>query len=186
MPTITPLDLARWFDARLHDCLPDAVPDPFSFQARLYGLTMAVGDGPDVDLDAVVRQSWLGEAGSVYDLIDGPLGALARLFDAAVVVTTGWAAPLPTSPGEVQRPSRHPERRRVRLVVVVDDSGVGSVLRFSDDPDAPITTDEGRGELADALHDLWHGAGPAGPALAECLDTVGSRAGGGRGCARRP
>lgn len=180
MSTLTPLDLAVWFEARLHECLPDAVPDPFDFHARIYGLTTSAAEGQDGCLDAV-RQSWLGEAHSVYDLVDGPLGALARLFDAAVVVTTGWAAPLPTGPDDVQRPSRHPQRRRIRMVVVIDDSGLGSALRFSDDPAEVITTDDGRGELADALHDLWHG----NRSLAAPLDTLAGRASGGRSCSRR-
>ena len=91
------------------------------------------------------------------------------MFDAAVVLTCGWAAPISrqdhddhddhddheTTDDEVP-PSQHPQRRRVRLVVVVCDDGVASVLRFADTPD-DIVTDAGsaRGSLADAVNNLW-------------------------------
>jgi hypothetical protein len=47
----------------------------------------------------------------------------------------------------------------VRLVVVVGDAGVGSVLRFADTPDE-IITDPGnaKGSLADAVEQLWRDA----------------------------
>ena len=91
------------------------------------------------------------------------------MFDAAVVLTCGWAAPIDRShdrdddhgddvddANEKIPPSQHPQRRRVRLVVVVGDHGVGSVLRFADTP-KEIVTDAGsaRGSLADAVTNLW-------------------------------
>jgi hypothetical protein len=47
----------------------------------------------------------------------------------------------------------------VRLVVVVGDAGVGSVLRFADTPEE-IVTDPGnaKGSLADAVERLWRDA----------------------------
>ena len=53
-------------------------------------------------------------------------------------------------------PSEHALRRRVRLVVVVADHGVASVLRFADDPD-DIISDPGSatGSLADAITSFW-------------------------------
>jgi len=92
-----------------------------------------------------------------------------------VVLTCGWAAPIDRSDqchddddddaegdddveGDDEKlpPSQHPQRRRVRLVVVVGDQGVGSVLRFADAP-KEIVTDAGsaRGSLADAVNNLW-------------------------------
>jgi hypothetical protein len=85
------------------------------------------------------------------------------MFDAAVVLTCGWAAPIARQDHDDQDasddtvpPSQHPQRRRVRLVVVVCDDGVASVLRFADTPD-DIVTDAGsaRGSLADAVNNLW-------------------------------
>jgi hypothetical protein len=91
-----------------------------------------------------------------------------------VVLTCGWAAPIDKShksaddndndddddedddANEKVPPSQHPQRRRVRLVAVVGDQGVGSVLRFADTP-KEIVTDAGsaRGSLADAVTNLW-------------------------------
>ncbi|CAB4541186.1 unannotated protein [freshwater metagenome] len=90
------------------------------------------------------------------------------MFDVAIVLTCGWAAPLnrEEQDGETRSddetadevpPSQHPLRRRVRLVVAVCDKGVASVLRFADTPN-DIVTDAGaaRGSLADAVKDLWN------------------------------
>jgi hypothetical protein len=95
----------------------------------------------------------------VYELLESPTSAIVRMFDAAVVLTCGWAAPLNEDDDEDESsvaPSQHPKRRRVRLVVVVGDGGVGSVLRFADTPD-DIVTDAGvaQGSLADAVTNLW-------------------------------
>jgi hypothetical protein len=156
------LSIARYVEAQLHSCLPDAVPDPFHLDARIYGLTIHDPAGVLDDRPGALRQTCLGEARSVYDLLDGAAGIMARLYDAAAVLTTGWAAPLPPSArgdwvDEADRPSRHPERRRIRLLVVVDDGGVGSVLRFADDPEHVIVEPGGSGALADALDELWSG-----------------------------
>ena len=52
-------------------------------------------------------------------------------------------------------PSKHPERRRIRLIIGANATGVASVLRFQDNPDE-IVTDEGnaQGSLADAVWEL--------------------------------
>jgi hypothetical protein len=78
------------------------------------------------------------------------------MFDAAAIVTTGWAAPLGPDGTVDGAPSEHALRRRVRLVVVVADHGVASVLRFADDPDE-VVTDPGSatGSLADAITRFW-------------------------------
>ena len=69
------------------------------------------------------------------------------------ILTCGWAAPI----SEVNDcvPSESPNRRRVRLVVGANISGVASVLRFQDKPNETIV-DEGaaRGTLADAVQKL--------------------------------
>ncbi|MFN5601298.1 MAG: hypothetical protein ACK48T_04130, partial [Acidimicrobiaceae bacterium] len=90
------------------------------------------------------------------ELLDSPSSALARMFDAAAIVTTGWAAPLGPDGTVDGAPSEHALRRRVRLVVVVADHGVASVLRFADDPD-DVVTDPGSatGSLADAITRFW-------------------------------
>jgi hypothetical protein len=78
------------------------------------------------------------------------------MFDAAAIVTTGWAAPLNADGSVDGPPSQHEQRRRVRLVVVVADNGVASVLRFEDEPDE-VVTDPGSatGSLAEAINRFW-------------------------------
>ena len=118
--------------------------------ARLYGIN--TGDA----VESVPAPCLLAQHPDVYDLLESPTSGLARMFDAAAIVTTGWAAPLDEN-GEVRgAPSEHALRRRVRLVVLVANSGVASVLRFEDEPD-DVVTDPGSatGSLAEAIERFW-------------------------------
>ena len=154
-----PIDLATCVEASLHTSL-----DGFDLpRARLYGVSIVNANGVASHEDGALRISFLAEHGDVYELLDAPSSAIARMFDAAVVLTCGWAAPIARQDHDDQDasddtvpPSQHPQRRRVRLVVVVCDDGVASVLRFADTPD-DIVTDAGsaRGSLADAVDNLW-------------------------------
>lgn len=119
--------------------------------ARLYGIN--TGDA----VDPAPAPCLLAQHPDVYALLESPTSGLARMFDAAAIVTTGWAAPLDEN-GEVQgAPSEHAQRRRVRLVVLVANSGVASVLRFADDPH-DVVTDPGSatGSLAEAIEHFWY------------------------------
>ena len=169
--TNTPVALATCVEQSLHMSL-----DGFDLKrARLYGISVVDAGGVDRLEDGALRITFLAEHGDVYELIDAPTSAIVRMFDAAVVLTCGWAAPIDRSDrsdqchddddvdgdddddaSEKVPPSQHPQRRRVRLVVVVGDQGVGSVLRFADTP-KEIVTDAGsaRGSLADAVNNLW-------------------------------
>ena len=149
-PRDIPMVLATCVERSLHASL-----DGFAHKkARLYGVSIVDLDAARRDDDGALRITFLAEHGDVYELLEAPTNAVVRAFDAAVVLTTGWAAPLGDHDGTP--PSEHPERRRVRLVVVVCDEGVASVLRFADAPD-DIVTDAGsaRGSLADAVAHLW-------------------------------
>ena len=164
----TPIAIATCVEASLHSSL-----DGFNLpRARLYGVSVVDAKGIASHQDGALRISFLAEHGDVYELLDAPSSAIARMFDVAVVLTCGWAAPLERderddesrSDGENHDafndevpPSQHPLRRRVRLVVAVCDKGVASVLRFADTPN-DIVTDDGaaRGSLADAVKDLWN------------------------------
>ena len=165
----TPIALATCVEASLHTSL-----DGFDLpRARLYGVSIVDPLGIATQRDGALRISFLAEHGDVYELLDSPSSAIARMFDAAVVLTCGWAAPIDrdeladgltdsqteteTETSEDIPPSQHPLRRRVRLVVAVCDKGVASVLRFADTPN-DIVTDAGaaRGSLADAVKDLWN------------------------------
>jgi len=71
------------------------------------------------------------------------------------VETCGWAAPLDDIHASLPRPSEHPRRRRVRLVIVADRLGtMVSAIGFSDQPDDLLVEVEGAdGSLADALRE---------------------------------
>jgi hypothetical protein len=145
---VTPIDLAEMVEARIHESIAEGV-DPFDLsRARLYGINLR---GDDLQVSFVL------EHGDIYQLLDTPESACARMFDAAALVTCGWAAPIAEGDGDPERaPSEHPQRRRVRLVVVVADAGVASVLRFADDADSPILdAGEARGPLAAAVAGFW-------------------------------
>ncbi|MDA2964377.1 MAG: hypothetical protein O2996_04315 [Actinomycetota bacterium] len=155
---LEPIDLAKCVESSLHTSL-----DGFDLpRARLYGVSIVDADGVRSNHNGALRISFLAEHGDVYELLDAPSSAIARMFDAAVVLTCGWAAPIDRDESPANEdssevpPSQHPQRRRVRLVVSVCDNGVASVLRFADTPD-DIVTDAGsaRGSLADAVNNLW-------------------------------
>ena len=169
-----PIALATCVEASLNSSL-----DGFDLpRARLYGVSVVDPIGVTKHEDGALRITFLAEHGDVYELLDAPSSAIARMFDAAVVLTCGWAAPLDRdhdgdhdgedtssdqselldeSSRESVPPSQHPLRRRVRLVVAVCDRGVASVLRFADTPN-DVITDAGaaRGSLADAVKNLWN------------------------------
>lgn len=173
-----PLALARVLDTRLHVTL-DA---PFHLPtARLYGFTVLDPAGLEgrATGDDAVRTTFVGEEPDPYSLVAGPLGWFVTSFDAAGLVTTGWAAPLQPerdAAGRLTtgvRPSRHPGRTRIRIVTVVGDAGIATVLRRADDPDAPVALGErGEGELVDALERMWFG-----DPLALAREPVPARAG---------
>lgn len=94
--------------------------------------------------------------GDIYELLEGSQVAdVLKTHSCVGLITTGWASPLAEGESETSpevAPSKHPARRRVRLVIVANQEGVESVLRFSDDP-TEIVTDDGRatGSLSVAL-----------------------------------
>lgn len=154
--TITPVALATCVEHSLNLSLSG-----FDLKrARLYGINVVDSKGVEANVDGSLRISFLAEHGDVYELLESRGSAIARMFDAAAVLTCGWAAPIDDDGGDDDMPpSVHPRRRRVRLVVVVGDAGVGSVLRFADTPEE-IITDPGnaKGSLADAVERLWRDA----------------------------
>jgi hypothetical protein len=144
LPDIT--DIAVGVEAKLHSTI-----NSFELSgARLYGVNCASRPTTEPNMCLLAQHP------DVYDLLDAPSSALARMFDAAAVVTTGWAAPLRADGTIEGAPSEHAQRRRVRLVVVVADNGVASVLRFADEPDE-VVTDPGSatGSLAEAITRFW-------------------------------
>jgi len=150
--------LVRVLEQRLHETLADATPNPFHTDAQIFGLRVRDDDALLAGDETAFSHCWIAQSDAVYDLLDGPAAALARLFDAAAVLTTGWSAP--SDEPLVLAPRHHPERRRVRLVVVVEDTGMASALRFADDPHQAVISTGGFGHLADVLSEVWSGAAP--------------------------
>jgi|688.fasta_scaffold80975_2 hypothetical protein len=120
-------------------------------QAQLIGVELTAGD--EYNQPTVASQP-LDASGDVYELLDTTMVADAlQAYGYAAVITCGWAAPLADDDENTEvAPSKHPKRRRVRLVLVTDGISITSVLRFSDTQDETMT-DEGQavGSLADAL-----------------------------------
>lgn len=102
--------------------------------------------------DMVCRSNGL----DIYDLLESPQ-TLEKVKDAEffAVLTCGWAAPISEVENDIM-PSKSKQRRRVRLMVCADYTGVASVLRFSDKPNE-IVTDDGAaaGSLADSVKNLY-------------------------------
>lgn len=144
LPEVT--EIAIGVEENLHDLL-----DSFELPgARLYGINCAGRLVTEPNL------CFLAQHPDVYELLDAPSSALARMFDGAAIVTCGWAAPLGPDGSVEGAPSEHMQRRRVRLVIVVADHGVASVLRFADQPNDTVT-DPGSatGSLAEAVTHFW-------------------------------
>jgi hypothetical protein len=160
-PAIT--ELARVVEDRLHQSL-----DTFTLDgARLYGVTVVdagVIDGEANGADDSFRLCFLAQHPDVYELLASSSSSLGRMFDAAALITSGWAAPLGPTGRPEGPPSEHAMRRRVRLAVVVSDVGVASVVRFADEPD-DVIVDAGSatGSLAEAIDTYWFNP----PAVAE-------------------
>jgi len=102
-----------------------------------------------------VTFSEIAEGGDIYQLLGSTnVHDACRVSDCVAVLTSGWASPADSI--KDCPPSQHPDRRRVRLICLTDESGMASVIRFSDDIDNPIV-DAGTatGSLADALQQMF-------------------------------
>jgi hypothetical protein len=119
-------------------------------QAQLIGVELSASS----ENSPTIASQPLDASGDVYELLDTTMVADAlQAYGYAAVITCGWAAPLADDDENTEvAPSKHPKRRRVRLVLVTDGISITSVLRFSDTQDETMT-DEGQavGSLADAL-----------------------------------
>jgi hypothetical protein len=120
-------------------------------QAQLIGVELTAGDEYN---QPIIASQPLDASGDVYELLDTTMVADAvKAYGYAAVITCGWAAPLADDGENTEvAPSKHPKRRRVRLVLVTDGISITSILRFSDTQDETMV-DEGQatGSLADAL-----------------------------------
>lgn len=94
----------------------------------------------------------------VYELLSSSKAVeTARQHDAIGLVTCGWAAPVKDD-DEYDNipPSFHPNRRRVRLFIVADNASRRvSIIRFQDTDETTIDDSTAKGDLADALSNLF-------------------------------
>lgn len=95
-------------------------------------------------------------SGDVYLGLHVLPAAFEKIGDMPVIgiETCGWAAPAKEDDWAGCNPSNHPQRRRVRLVAVVNRAQeVASAMAFQDHPDDVHTDSSGAGSLAEALID---------------------------------
>jgi hypothetical protein len=120
--------------------------------SRLFAVDYVRGEVP------AVRQ--VAEDSDIYAMLDDTFNAVL-LFDSGyngfAVVTTGWAAPIDKENDENNEiePSKHPERKRCRLMTMCHNGKMGSSIRFTGDK--AVTYDEGNamGSLASAMQDMY-------------------------------
>ncbi len=180
--TETTLNIAVWLERRLDTSLGYHFP-----AARLYGIVVNDPLGLIDDVGQAARTSFIDESHDVYGLLMGSSGVVARSFEAAAVVTAGWAAPLGDGGSMTHRASHPPLRRRVRAVAVVNDAGVASLIRFEDEPDHVIgQSTRGSGEIVDAMEAMWFGDPTRLIEPTEGLRRLADPFSGVRGCRRRP
>jgi len=130
---------------------------PFdSSKAEAFGVTL--------DDDYSVKITPIASDGDIYNLInyDVELKNSVKLYDLITFATCGWAAPIDKSNDENNEvaPSKHPERRRVRLLTTASiNNQFGSSISFKDNPDEPVFDfGNARGALADAIKELINSA----------------------------
>jgi hypothetical protein len=144
------LKTAEKTEQKIHEILGEAFNLP---KAVIY----SVKTKPSNELEVVKRH----DCGDVYDLLsDDYTLNITKNSEYIAVLTCGWASPIDPEQGEsdddIVAPSQHPQRRRVRLMVLASRNGVASVLRFSDSPNETVTDDgNARGSLADAVLKLF-------------------------------
>ncbi|MGH9042187.1 MAG: hypothetical protein ACRDZ3_18365 [Acidimicrobiia bacterium] len=107
--------LARTVDEQGHGPGADGLP------ACLFGVRLTGGAGGPVVLEELAR----GEARELPEGVKPPAGLAA-----IALTTTAWAAPL-----DGIRPGRHPQRRPVRLTVVI--AGDGEDVSVLTEPGVP-------------------------------------------------
>jgi hypothetical protein len=100
--------------------------------------------------------------GDIYQLVDDIIDdRIGSMYDYLGLITYGWAAPL-NQDGELedgQAPSEHPNRRRVRLLLVTSKEigGVlGSAMEFVNEDEDPIFDyAEASGPLNDHMSKIY-------------------------------
>ncbi len=130
-------DLALAVDERVLG-LPDGC-DP----ARVFGVRLR-----DSDRGFVLVPFWSGVAREMPYGVSPPDGCVAIAMECS-----GWAAPMDDMDG-VERPSQHPERRRIHHTCLIHGDGADiSVVRYEDGE--PVLMHDGIGVVLDLLRACW-------------------------------
>jgi hypothetical protein len=150
----TPINYTEKFEQTLREidqAVAEKIGDTFELPtSKLFAVDYVRGEVP------AIRQ--IAEDGDIYGMLDDTLNAV-MLFDSGyngfAVVTTGWAAPINKEDDDEIAPSKHPERKRVRLMTMMHNGKMGSSIRFTGDE--TVTYDEGNamGSLASAMQDMY-------------------------------
>ncbi|MGH9000963.1 MAG: hypothetical protein ACRDY7_16405 [Acidimicrobiia bacterium] len=117
--------LARAVDERVHSPAADRA------DARLYGVRL--GGGADViDLELLAE----GHARRIPADVRPPAGLAA-----IAIASTAWMAPMAEDGSIRTRPSRHPERRRVSVTLLIGGEAADdvSVMRYGDGAPSVLT-----------------------------------------------
>lgn len=126
------------------------VDEPFQMpNSMLFAVDYVRGEVPAIKK--------IAESADVYDMLDDTLNAVLVWetgYNGWSVVTTGWASPIKNTEDDEIAPSKHPLRRRVRLMSMMHNGKMGSSIRFSDEQS--VTYDEGNasGTLAMVMRDF--------------------------------
>ena len=122
--------------------------------AKVFGIML--NDNLDIQFEPIKTGA------DVYDLINDSVEVFEAVnkYDLITIATCGWAAPIGNDNDDETPPSKHPERRRVRLLTTANtNSQFGSSITFKDTPDEPVFDyGNAKGSLADAIMELIHTA----------------------------
>lgn len=126
-------------------------------EAEFYGISYLDTDKESVD---GITFKKLAQHRDIYDmLLNIQMDRIINIsnYNFYAVITTGWAASLNENGELDERPSLHPQRRRVKLIITIDaqNKDISSIVEFSDDPDNLLFDhDNATGSLKDAIKDL--------------------------------
>lgn len=123
--------------------------DPFELpEALLLGISYLDG----------ISVNFIASGDNVYALLGDPRHKLeASVFEAAAVVTCGWATPFDSSESlsDAAEPWNRPERTRVCVTLIAGGDNICSAIRFANNPDDVIINNGYYGPAGDALSDFW-------------------------------
>jgi len=115
-----------------------------SYSHGIYGLSFDSNN----EIESLIL---LLDGPDVYSLIEEAAEKSYKdLWNHLVLYTEGWASPGTDSE---QRPSEHPDAKRVRLICLVSkgDESVESIITFEKENNEPIYDTGGKGKLAESL-----------------------------------